>query len=242
MDSTLKLEAVPRRRLSEHVAMAIQDHIIETRRRAGDQLPSEPELEEQFGVSRTVIREASRLLVDRGLVTISPGRGMVVADFDGATMARQIGLMLAMDYARFEHLIEMRLVLEVGMTQYAALRRTDADLVAIEAALVAFAEPGLPHDRAIEADLEFHAAVAAASHNPFFEAIVNPMNDYLRSKYRPSVGYTKARERTLSEHTAIAEAIREGTVVEAGKCARDHLKRILHDQDTLVIEDLVINE
>lgn len=227
-------QVLPKRRLSEHVAKAIQDDLIEMRRQPGEQLPTEPELAAQFGVSRTVIREAGRLLVDRGLVTIRPGKGMVVADYDGESMARQFALILAREHAKFEDLIEMRLVLEVRMTEFAAQRRTEEDLVALHAANEAFAEPGVSHERALEYDLQFHAAVAHAAKNPFFTAIVNPMNDYLRKQYGPSVGYEDARAQTLHEHAAIADAIRSGDPVTAGLMASEHLARILQDRDILV--------
>lgn len=226
----------PQRRLSEQVATAIQEELIKSKRKPGDQLPTEPELAAQYDVSRTVIREAGRLLVERGLVDIRPGRGMVMASFDGTTITRQYELMLEMEHARFEHLIEMRLVLEVGLTEYAALRRTDADLLAIRAALDSFAAPGLSHDAALEYDLDFHAAVALAAHNPFFTSVVNPINDYLRSKYRPSLGYEDAKMRTLAEHTAIAEAIADGDATAAGGMARRHLMRILETRNELVAE------
>lgn len=225
------------RRLSEQVATAIQDELIKSRRRPGDQLPTEPELAAKYDVSRTVIREAGRLLVERGLVDIRPGRGMVVAAFDGANMARQYGLMLEMEHAQFEDLIEMRLVLEVSMTEFAARRRTESDLAAIDAKLRAFAEPGLQQDQALEFDLDFHAAIAEAAHNPFFRSIVNPINDYLRSKYRPSLGYGPARERTLREHTAIAQAVRAGDAEAAGEMSRQHLLRILQMHQELVQAD-----
>lgn len=235
-------DLLPKRRLSEHVAKAIQDDLIQAKRSPGDQLPTEPELASQFGVSRTVIREAGRLLVDRGLVSIRPGRGMVVADYDGASLARQFELMLALEHAKFDDLIEMRLVLEVRMTEYAALRRTDADLIVMNESISAFGEPGLPHARALEHDLAFHAAVASAAKNPFFKAIVDPMNNYLRSQYRPSVGYEAARDETLAEHAAIADAIRRGSADEAGELAKVHLLRILEERDVLVPEESVDND
>lgn len=228
----------PQRRLSEQIANAIQDELIKTRREPGDQLPTEPELAAQYDVSRTVIREAGRLLVERGLVDIRPGRGMVVAAFDGGTIARQYELMLEMAQASFEHLIEMRLVLEVGLTEFAAMRRTETDLAAIKAALQAFADPGVSHDEAVEFDLDFHAAVAVAAHNPFFTSVVNPINDFLRSKYQPSLGYDEARARTLAEHSAIAEAIQAGDAAQAGAMARRHLMRILATRSDLVRDDL----
>ncbi len=228
-----------RHRLSEDVADAIKDRLIADGLKPGDRLPTEPELVEHYDVSRTVIREASRILVERGLVDIRPGRGMVVADFDGTSMSRQYELMLELMQGSFRHLMEMRLVLEIGMTEYAAARHTPADARRIRMAIESFAASGDSHEAALESDLEFHTAIAFASHNPFFIHIVNPVNDYLRKAYQPSLGYQAARGQTLAEHTAIAEAIFERDTKKAGRLARRHLIRILETSSELVpdVED-----
>lgn len=223
--------------LSEQVASAIQDDLITSRRKPGEQLPTEPELATQYDVSRTVIREAGRLLVERGLVDIRPGRGMVVAEFDGATISRQFSLMLELERATFEDLIELRMSIEVSMAEHAAKRRTEADLAAITATLQEFAAPGIGQQQAVERDLDFHAAVADAAHNPFFLAVANPINDYLRNTYRPSSGYAGARSRTLAEHTAIADAIRDQDPERAGEMARRHLARIMETGQELVAHE-----
>lgn len=225
-------------RLSDKVARAIQEDLIASRRQPGDQLPTEPVLAARYGVSRTVVREASRLLVERGLVTIRPGSGMVVAEFDGTTISRQYKLMLAMQQPRFEELMEMRLVLEVGLTEYAAQRRTEADLIEIEETLHAFSDKNLSLDSALEWDLKFHMAVAQASHNPFFVSLVNPINDYLRNTYIPSLGYAPAMPRTLHEHGQIAQAIQLGDSKLAGEMARNHLMRILTESNQLTAEEI----
>jgi DNA-binding FadR family transcriptional regulator len=221
-------------RLSEQVALEIERRVVTEGLRPGDQLPTEPQLVDQYDVSRAVIREAGRLLVERGLVDIRPGRGMVVADFDGAGIARQYALLLELEQASFTQLMEMRQTIEAGMTEYAALRRIPDDKQRIRAALSSFADAGSDHQAALEADLAFHAAIAHASHNPFFIHIVNPVNDYLRGAYRTSLGYEAARSQTLAEHTAIAEAIFAGDAQEAGRCAREHLARIAATANVLV--------
>lgn len=225
-----------RLRLSEHVADEIKNLLIAEGLQPGDRLPTEPELVEMYDVSRTVIREAGRLLVERGLVDIRPGRGMVVAAFDGKNISRQYELMLEVKQGTFEHLMEMRLVLEVGMTEYAALRRTPADLEQIHDALDSFDESETEHASALEADLAFHESIAVASRNPFFIHVVNPINDYLRRAYRSSLGYEAARSDTLAEHTRIAEAIESRDPTSARRAAREHLERIAADSGKLVAD------
>lgn len=86
-----------KQRLSDVVAQTLQDEILSLA--VGDRLPTEAELAERFEVSRTVVREATRLLVQRGLVTVSPGRGMAVAAVDGSVIAEQYGLLLRLSEA-----------------------------------------------------------------------------------------------------------------------------------------------
>lgn len=225
-----------RRRLSEEIADQITSHLVAERLRPGDRLPTEPELVDLYDVSRTVVREASRLLVERGLVDIRPGRGMVVAPFDGASITRQWKLMLAREQGSFEQLMELRLALEVAVAGFAAERRSDAELERIRAALEQFSSPDTSHQAAIDADLEFHTAVADAAHNPFFGHVVSPVNDHLRLAYRPSRGYDTARDKTIAEHRAIAAAIEAKDVEGARNAAHAHLDRIQHDITTLVYD------
>ncbi len=223
-----------RRRLSEDVAERITSYVVSQHLEPGDRLPTEPELVDLYDVSRTVVREAGRLLVERGLVDIRPGRGMVVAAFDGTSISRQWQIMLAREQGSFHQLMEMRLALEVSMTGLAAARRIDADLSAIRASLEAFASAGNDHRASLDADLEFHSAVAVAAHNPFFRHVIDPINDYLRQAYQPSLGYESARDQTATEHERIAMAITEADVDGASAAARHHLTRVASHAGRLV--------
>ena len=227
-----------RQSLSDQVAESITDKLIADGLKAGDKLPTEPELVEYYGVSRSVIREAGRILTERGLVDIRPGRGMTVADFDGAAISRQFGLVLDMQHGTFRQLMEMRLVMEVGMTEYAALRHTAEDMALIRTALAAFgANQG--QNETLQADIDFHAAVAAASHNPFFVHLVNPVNDYLRKAYDESRGYVAAQSQTYAEHAKIADAIESRDPTLAAAAAREHLQRVLDASEDLITKSAV---
>ncbi|ABL83694.1 transcriptional regulator, GntR family [Nocardioides sp. JS614] len=225
-----------RRRLSEDVADAIKDFVVSSDLNPGDKLPTEPELVERYGVSRSVVREAGRLLVERGLVEISPGRGMLVAEFNGTSIARQYELMLELKAGSFRDLMEMRLVLEVGMARLAAERHTQEDAEELLAALDNFALAGQSQQKALEADLAFHALIARCVHNPFFEFVANPVNDYLRSAYSSSLGYEAARSCTLDEHRAIADAVLARDGDRASELSRLHLQRILDTRRDLVAD------
>jgi DNA-binding FadR family transcriptional regulator len=114
---------VARRRLSDQVAEALKDRLLAGRLPTGSPLPTEMELAQHYGVSRTVVREAGRILLEWGLVDIRPGRGMVVADYNGSTLARQYELMVALNAGSFAQLMEMRLALEVAIAITEQIRK-----------------------------------------------------------------------------------------------------------------------
>ena len=223
-----------RNRLSDQIAEKIKDKLIADGLQPGDKLPTEPELADLYDVSRSVVREAGRILDERGLVDIRPGRGMIVAEFDGTSISRQFELMLELKHGAFPDLMEMRLVLEVGMTELAAQRRTPADEARIRTALKEFSAAGDDHVSALAWDLEFHEAIAAASGNQFFVHIVNPINEYLHRVYETSLGYEAAQNQTMMEHTEIAEAIFAGDAAAAKEASLRHLTRIYDSAEQLL--------
>src|SRR5262249_41804309 len=117
-------------RLSERVADEVLASILEQRLRPGDRLPSERELGDQFGVSRTVIREATRSLVVRGVIAAHPGVGLTVASVEGEALAASMNLFLRSGAVRYEKVHEVRTTLEIQVTRLAAARRSNEQLTA----------------------------------------------------------------------------------------------------------------
>ena len=222
-----------RNRLSEQVADQITADLIRRGLKPGDKLETEPELVERYDVSRSVIREAGRILDERGLVDIRPGRGMVVVKFDGSAIARQYELMLELTDGTFEQLMEMRLVLEVGMSELAARNHTAEDASRIQTTLDGYNTTQDDQRLALEWDLAFHHSIAVASGNPFFVHNITPINGYLRKTYKSSLGYVAAQQATMVEHLAIAEAIFARDDVGAAKASRIHLERVLASSENL---------
>lgn len=225
-----------RKRLSETLADTLQNEIVGLS--PGDRLPTEAELAARFDVSRTVVRETARLLVQRGLVTVKPGRGMTVAEFDGRLIAEQYGLLLRRSEGSFDQLLELRLVLEVEMAVFAAARRDDEHLTAMEEANRALAEALTANARGefLDADLNFHEIVAQASGNPFFSLVIRPVNGFLREAYRAGAGYPSEGRNTLQEHLDIAEAIAAGDPSRARFAMENHLRRIMRHSDRLLAD------
>ena len=198
------------------------------------QLPTEVALAESYGVSRQVVREAARLLEDRGLVNIRPGRGMTVAAPSVETIVQRYRSALRRDKASFAHLMELRQMIEVDMTALAARNRTNADVDRMRAALAEARAHLDDYEACLAADLAFHLAVAAATQNPFVMTFVEPINTVLRDVYSKPIGYLATQESTLREHGAIADAIAAEDPDAARAAAAAHLDRIVDDAAKLV--------
>lgn len=231
-----------RRPLSEQVADAVLEWVLDQHLRPGDRLPTEPELIDMFGVSRTVVREASRTLIARGVVDVRPRRGMTVAEFDHRNLARQVALIMRLGGGTFEQLMEMRKSMEPDMTSLAAARRSPQDVANLEE-LVERIHPSHAISTAderraqIDADLGFHLAIAHATGNPFFIHTTSSFNEILLDTYVESTGYAPERAKTHEEHRAIARAIAEGDAAKASALAAEHIARV--SDAALILTDTV---
>nr|MBA3567640.1 FadR family transcriptional regulator [Actinomycetota bacterium] len=107
-------------RLSDKVADTMLETILANRLNVGDPLPSERELGEQFGVSRTVVREAVRALVAKGVIEVRSGSGLRVAAVNATTVSESMSLYLRGGTLDFEKVQEVRALLEVHLAGLAA--------------------------------------------------------------------------------------------------------------------------
>ncbi len=154
-------------RLPDSVASSLEKRILEGSLRAGQRLPPERELAEQLGVSRPSLREALQKLAAKGLVRTRQGGGTVVTDSLQASFVDPWKDMLSGHPTLQHDLLEFRHMLEGQAAQLAAERANDFDVERIDAAFNAL-EAAYEHgdlEACIKADVDFHQAVAEASHN-----------------------------------------------------------------------------
>ena len=165
----------------------------------GDRLPSEAELTKTLGISRASLREATRALVHAGLLAVRQGDGTYVVAVDEAAVA----LNRRITNSKTAEIIEVRRGLDAAAVPLAAVRRTKADLKAIRKALDdrnAGADRG-DSDAFVEADLQFHLAVARAAHNE----LLNDLYESLNIVFRKSLGH--AMGQGTDDHEALYRAI-----------------------------------
>ncbi len=170
-------------RLYEQIVGQIEQRIEKGELKVGDQLPSERELAEQFAVSRTAVREAVKALHEKGLVEILAGRGTFITN--GATDKIRNSLGLLMKFGATNgaaNLVEVRGILEPEIAAIAATRITDEYITAMQDAvnIMEAATASNNSDAFVEADLDFHLALAEATQNPIIPALMDSVIDLLR--------------------------------------------------------------
>ena len=145
----------------------------------GSRLPKEVDLADRFQVSRIVIREAMKILEDRGVVEVRAGRGTLTVAPSPERVKTSL-LQLFRDQPMptiqdMEQLLELRQVLEETTASLAAVRATPDDLREIEAALEEMKKEGVDIEQTVAADLRFHRSLMRAAHNPFIEMVLDPL-------------------------------------------------------------------
>ena len=175
------LAAQPHReRLAEAVVRELEERIATGALPPGALLDAEATLAAAHGVSSRVIREALGALSARGLVEVIPGKGTVVRGVDAAAL-RDFFLVAARgDGQGLWDLFELRKVVEVQMAGLAARRATPADLARCEEALHRLEAAQGTSEHYVEADIDFHQAVAAAAGNRILALVLEGLRDPLR--------------------------------------------------------------
>ncbi|ANG63201.1 GntR family transcriptional regulator [Marinobacterium aestuarii] len=221
---------IVRRRLSDDVFDRLYGMIQNGDYAPGDNLPSERELMEEFGVGRPAVREAMQSLEHAGLVSISHGQRPRVLELTAAGLISQIDFtarhMLLQSPKSLEQLKEARTFFEIGMVRRAAELAGPEDIARLEKLLQAQAEQlNLDCQAFVEADMAFHTGIAAITGNTIFEATSRAMLSWL-AKFHSTILLWEGNEQvTLDEHAQILRAIAANDADAAEQAMTSHLKR-----------------
>ncbi len=213
--------------LTEQVSRQLADDIGRGRYAVGEKLPSGRALAERYGVSAAVIREATERLRAQGLVRSRQGSGCTVIARSSA-QGFQVALEAGRDHRALGAVYELRMDLEAGAAALAAERRDAGDLQAMQAALSALARHQEDPLLGAEHDVGFHLAVAAATHNPHYQRLLQYLNQQLRQAVDAARANTARQpglaDSVLAEHIAIYDAIEAARPEAARQAARGHLR------------------
>ncbi len=217
----------------ERIAEQILELIARSNLRPGDRMPTENEIAAQLGTSRTVVREAIKILSALGRIKAQKGRGLYVADDDGMPGMRWGGFFLPTDLDHIYMLFEFRRLQEAEASRLAATRATPVELRAIGTAEQLCREGHVTGQPELfrRGDDDFHHSIAAASHNPFLVAAVREARRLLMQSATIGLHGTLGGHaaEAVEEHAAIYQAIRDGEPAEAARFATVHLDKTLED-------------
>jgi DNA-binding FadR family transcriptional regulator len=208
----------------------------------GSQLPTEGELCATMGVSRTILREAVKTLVAKGMLVTGPRTGTrtrTPADWN-LLDPDVIGWRLAagVDQAFVRDILELRLAIEPEAAKLAAQRADAADIAALRRAYQDMVNAvNIGGGGYLEADLTFHETILAATHNQFFIALTPAVDALLRVSFQFSVKSRESARSSLPLHSAVADAIAAHRTDLAETAIRTLIGAARHDVETDMAED-----
>lgn len=227
--------------LSQEIEQKIESAILEKQFQPGEKLPTEKELCEMFGVSRTALREALQMLSSRGLIEVKKGSGIYVEDYSASNAMRPMQMYLELNFDRnyLKHIIQVRKMLEPHIAGMAALYRTEADIAALQKNQQDLIKcPKTDHKQEGELDRDFHVILAKATQNPMVPMIVEPIFQVMpRIKLLVYKLVKKAKEAALDYHAHIAEAVIRQDSQKAVQLMKEHLE-IAEEHAMLVAKEL----
>jgi GntR family transcriptional repressor for pyruvate dehydrogenase complex len=218
--------------LTQRAEQQVQDLIVTGKLKAGDRLPAESEMGKMLGVSRTVVREAVRLLSARGLVEARTGSGIYVRGVNSAMIRDPMDLLLRSRSITVEDIVEVRQLVEVHLAGLAAQRASAEDIRALEETVAELENPRLSPREYAEIDVAFHGRLAVAAGNPLFLILAQSINAVMMDPICFVYASDKhAREDTIREHNAVLDGIKARDPGRARRAMTDFLADAPHKWD-----------
>lgn len=216
------------KRIYEDIVEQIKDLIEKKELSPGDRLLSERELAKKFKVSRTAVREAHKVLAAEGYVEVRPGGGVFVTSVDNAKITQIFADILFKEKEEVVHILEVRKVLESFAVKTAVMRATEVDLLRIRKSAHEAYDDILATKMA-NSDIEFHANIAKATHNPILirlnEVLVKTTrNVYFRPVRRQVLKTDQRRKIIAQQHIDIYEAIKNKDAERAEQLIAQHIE------------------
>jgi DNA-binding FadR family transcriptional regulator len=222
----MNVKPLARRTLASDLVEELRRRIGAGALAPGDQIPTEKDLVNTYGVSRTVVREAVQRLTAEGF--LEPRQGLGVFVKTPPPMAFQVTPNELEDLEEVIRFFELRQAVEVEMAGLAAKRRTEADLVALRACAQQVGKEFASGGSSTEADEELHMMIARATGNHYFVRFIEFLE--LRMVPRRNIvtdlgmaDLARYHEQVDAEHHALISAIAEQDSEKARACARHHL-------------------
>jgi GntR family transcriptional regulator, transcriptional repressor for pyruvate dehydrogenase complex len=221
--SNLKVKLKDQQTLVEKILLHFKNALISRELKPGDRVPTESSLVESFGVSRTAVREAFKMLAAIGLVESRQGAGTFIAKNVTPLVIDPLVFSLIIGGETPHELLDVRKMIEVGILEVLFDKATKEDLeeaARANAALEEYEKNGTDLDQLARLDLEFHYALAEATHNPTIAKIAHTIWDLFSASIRKS----SLHEKASFYHQRILQAIMEGDREKAREAIRVSLE------------------
>jgi DNA-binding FadR family transcriptional regulator len=208
---------------SDRVAAELERQIFSGELASGTRLPTESELCDILGVSRSVVRDAIRSLVARGLVAVKQGQGMTVAEPNDASFGQALITLLVRSDLTMGDVVTARGTLETQMVPLAALNSTDEDRARLEHHYERFeaAVAAGDWDAARDRHVDFHVGLLQAIHQPALELLLKPMTEIIMISGAPP-RRTARVDWEVETHRPILDAVKARDPEAAVQAMTDH--------------------
>jgi GntR family transcriptional regulator, transcriptional repressor for pyruvate dehydrogenase complex len=216
----------------QDVVAQIQEAILDGRLKKGDTLPSERQLKDTFNISRGTLREALRVLEQKGLIEIKlgVGGGSVVKDVNSDQVSESLALLIRSQKVSLNHLAEFREDVEGSVAAHAANKCTEADILQLRELLKearkCIDQGTSQRDAFIEIDKQIHLTFATVAQNPIYISVLHSIHDNIQRYYEQ---YLFMEDRELKENYQdlcdLVNTVEKGLADNARRLARDHVQR-----------------
>ncbi len=227
-----------RKSMHARIVQELGTEIVSGKFAPGERLPPEPTLCEAYGVSRPVLREATRVLVAKGLVVSKPRVGSIVRPREEWHMLDPDVLFWTISVTPegefFRSLLTVRRIIEPAAAALAATEATEEDIVRMRHCYERMESALTPSDL-LEPDLEFHRAVMAATHNDMLAFIGNMMSLALMESIKLTSRHPDTHALSLPRHRAILTAIEHRDPLGARQASLVQLEHAKADAETILV-------
>ena len=217
--------SLERTNLSQQIADHIEQVILSSpTSRMNEKLPGEMKLAKQYNVSRPVVREALKLLQERGLITLKNGVGAIITRPENSTVRDAVNRIMQVDQISTDELTQMRQILELSSVELAVENLTDEHLKKMEQNVERFSDKTLPLKERVRLDEQFHQLIAQASHNDLLSLFIGVLTSLLRDYMGKGVLIEGGIEDGITRHRQILDALKARDKQGASHAMAEHLR------------------
>jgi GntR family transcriptional repressor for pyruvate dehydrogenase complex len=222
-DRLTRIDPIKREPLATEIARRLVEFLLSGGLEPGDQIPSERQLAEAFGVGRSAMREALKSLALLGLLDVRHGDGTYLRRADATLLPNVIEWGLLLGEQRTMDLVEARQKVEAIIAGLAAERRDEADVADLRRLLDRMGQMGRDHAGFVDADVAFHLRLAETARNTALREILSSIQALLRVWIRRVIAAAESTEGSYQEHVPIFEAVERGDAAAAAAAMEAHM-------------------